>query len=524
MDTEEKMGYRTVTAEQLGLIWSQLVIGESNRAVARNLGLDRKTVNAYADKIKKLKILPGTNYGDALARLAELSIENAKEKPARAILEPLEAEITGLLTGDRATGVQPMKAKTAWIVIRDRHSLADTTSYESFKRFVRERALCHGRPSPTVRIEVEPGTELQVDYAKMGIWAVGTKNRVVYAFIATLSYSRQPFVLFGTSQNQVSFVTAIAAALAYYGGSPVRINLDNLKSGVIVADIYDPTLNRTFAELCDYYGIIADPARPAAPKDKGKVERIVQVVRELWKRLTALHPQATLDELNALARVWACEEYGRNIHGTTGVAPWIAFDGTERNCLQALPAQPFVPAAWTIASVHPDQFISVGKRYYGLPATLIGRKVAVRSTDTLVQIFFDHKLVRSFPITAKSRSYLPDDFPDFGQPFVPGAFASSLIIKAGNLGPQAASYLRLMLEDGGNLAIRRAQGCLSLLERYQSCPGFSHVVGHAIAHRVLSPASLRVLFDADAAQNTIPFPISPRGKAMGRDAGYYAGT
>jgi hypothetical protein len=155
---------------------------------------------------------------------------------------------------------------------------------------------------------------------------------------------------------------------------------------------------------------------------------------------------------------------------------------------------------------------------------MIGRKVAVRSTDSLVQIFFDHKLVRSFPVTAKSRSYLKDDFPDFGQPFVPGAFASSLIIKAGNFGPQAASYIRLMLEDGGNLAIRRTQGCLALLERYRNCSGFSHVVGHAIAHRVFFPASLRLLFEDEVRQNTIPFPISSRGKAMGRDAGYYAGS
>jgi hypothetical protein len=518
------MGYRLVTIELLGLIWSQLSLGESQRAIARNLGVDRSTVNGYAAAIRTLAIPPETSYEDALALLGALGTANAKEKPARAILEPLEAEIQELLVGARAKGVLPMKAKTAWIVVRDRHGLAEKTSYESFKRFIRDRGLCHSRPGPTVRIEVEPGAELQIDYAKMGIWAVGPKNRVVYAFIGTLSYSRLPFVLFGTNQNQVSFAKAIAAALAYYGGCPARINLDNLKSGVIVADVYDPALNRTFAELCDHYDIVADPARPAAPKDKGKVERIVQVVRELWKRLTALHPQSTLDELNALARVWSREEYGRNIHGTTGVAPSLAFDGTERACLHCLPAELFVPAAWAIASVHPDQFIQVEKRYYGLPAALIGRKVAVRSTDTLVQVFFEHKLVRSFPITAKRRSYLPDDFPDFGQPFVPGAFASSLIIKAGNLGPQAASYLRLMLEDGGNLAIRRAQGCLALLERYRLCQGFSHVVGHAIAHRVFSPASLKTLFDAESVQNTIAFPISPRGRAMGRDAGYYAGS
>ena len=155
---------------------------------------------------------------------------------------------------------------------------------------------------------------------------------------------------------------------------------------------------------------------------------------------------------------------------------------------------------------------------------MIGRNVNVRATDNLVEIFFGHKLVRSYPITAKTRSYLPGDFPDYGQPFVPGAYASSLIIKAGSFSPQAATYIRLMLEDGGNLAIRRAQGCLGVLVKYRDIPGFSHVIGHATAHRVFRPAALKVLFESESQQKLIPFPISPRGKAMGRDAGYYAGT
>ena len=365
------MGYRLVTTDQLGLIWAQHALGQSNRAIARRLGLDRGTVNAYAERIEALAISPDAPLGDVLARLAALSSGNAKEKPARAILEPLEEEIKALLAGDRGKGIAPMKVKTAWIVIRDRHSLTTTSSYESFKRFVRDRALCRPLPKPTVRIEVEPGAEVQVDYAKMGTWAVGTRNRTIYAFIGTLSFSRLPFVLFGTSQDQVSFAKAIAAMLAVYGGSPALLNLDNLKAGVITADICDPALNRTFAELCDHYGIIPDPARPASPKDKGKVERIVQVVRELWKRLTALHPAATLDELNDLALAWAREEYGRRTHGTTGVAPMVAFEGTERLRLRALPAEPFVPAAWTVAKVHPDQFIQVGRRLYGLPVCYV---------------------------------------------------------------------------------------------------------------------------------------------------------
>lgn len=517
------MGYRLVNTDHLGIIWSQRTLGESNRSIARRLGLDRGTVNRYAEAIDALAIPPDTPLAEVRSRLSVLGSVNAKGKPARAVLEPLEEEIRSLLAGDRTKGALPMKAKTAWLVIQERHGLGERPSYESFKRFVRDRRLDRKASKATVRIEVEPGDEIQVDYAKMGGWVVAGKSRTIYAFIGILSFSRLPFVLFGPSQDEVSFAKALAAMLSCYGGSARRINLDNLKAGVLAAGIFDPVLNRTFAELCDHYGILPDPARPASPKDKGKVERIVPVVRELWKRLTALHPAASLEELNELARAWARDDYGKRCHGTTGAAPVAAFEGVERALLAPLPPEPFEPASWTVAKVNPDQFIRVGKRLYGLPALYIGKRVAVRSTDTLVEIYFEHKLVRSYPVTDALKSYLTQDFPAHGQPFVPGAYARSLIVKAREISPQAAEYLRLMLKGGGNLSLRRAQACLSVLQSRKDCPALSHVLGYAIAHQVFKPDALKVLFEDESRQRTLPFPISPCGAAMGRDVGYYVG-
>jgi hypothetical protein len=53
--------------------------------------------------------------------------------------------------------------------------------------------------------------------------------------------------------------------------------------------------------------------------------------------------------------------------------------------------------------------------------------------------------------------------------------------------------------------------------------GFSSALGQAIAGRVFIPRRLAVLFEDEAHQNVLPFPISESGKAMTRDAGYYAG-
>ncbi|MFD0575135.1 hypothetical protein [Dactylosporangium darangshiense] len=57
-------------------------------------------------------------------------------------------------------------------------------------------------------------------------------------------------------------------ALRFLGGVPARIVPDNLATGVEHADLYDPKLNRTHAELAEHYGLLVDPARARKPRDK----------------------------------------------------------------------------------------------------------------------------------------------------------------------------------------------------------------------------------------------------------------
>jgi transposase len=518
------MGYRRVTAELLWEIYSRRRAGESNRVIATALGLDKKTVNQYVARIAGLAIPDGLAYIAILERLSGLIPTNEKPKPASGVFEPLEGEIAALIAGSREEHREPMKAKTAWAVISRRHDLSGKTSYESFKRFVRDRALGAGRSARVVRLETEPGKEVQIDYGRAGTRLIHDRRRSIQAFCGILSCSRLPYIRFGLSQDEVAFAQSVAGMFSFYGGATERIGLDNLKAGILSADIYDPTLNRTFAELCEHYGVIADPARVASPKDKGKVERFIQVARELFRMLDALYPDATLDELNERALAWCRETYGARKHGTTGITPNEAFAEIEKPCLKALPAEPFVAARWTRAKVHPDQFVLAHGKYYGLPAAYIGKHVEVRSTSAMVTLYFAHRAVRQYPVTGKRREYLSEDFPAHAQPFQPGSYASFLVGRADAYGAQAGTLIRSMLESGGNLALRRAQGCLSLIAKHSGDHGLSHVLGKAIAGHIHSPDRLRVLFEADAAQNLIAFPISDTGKAMIRGADYYVGT
>src|SRR5690242_12244000 len=127
-----------------------------------------------------------------------------------------------------------------------------------------------------------PGEEAQVDYGYMGQWRdpLTGKLRRVWAFVMVLAHSRHLFVLPVVTMPVEVWVEAHVAALNFFGGAPRRLVTDNLKAGVIKPDLYDPKLNRTYAELAQHYGMLIDPARARKPKDKPRVERPIPYVRD----------------------------------------------------------------------------------------------------------------------------------------------------------------------------------------------------------------------------------------------------
>ena len=70
------------------------------------------------------------------------------------------------------------------------------------------------------------------------------------------------------SMDQTSWVAAHVAAWEFLGGCPRRLVSDNLKTGVIKADLYDPKLNHAYAEMAAHHGCLIDPAR--APEAEGQ--------------------------------------------------------------------------------------------------------------------------------------------------------------------------------------------------------------------------------------------------------------
>jgi transposase len=519
------MGYRAMARRALWEIYRRWVDGQSVSGIAREEGWDRKTVRLY---LKGLAAAGLERRGPAVAQQrfseivgAAMPKQPARRSPVRDHLGEHLEELRALIQRDQ----EPLKPKSAFLVVNEKYELQ--VSYETFKRFARRHGLKRKKRRRMIRIELPAGKETQLDYGHVGTLAdpVSGANRGVWAFCGLLSYSRLPFIEFVRRQDQSEFAGSVVSMVHTYAGATEWISVDNLKAGVIKPDLWDPTINRSLAEVAAYYGIFVNPCRVGKSTDKGKIERMVPVARELFRMLKELHPSATLGELNERALQWCREVYGRKEHGTTGLPPMEAFE-TERPTLKALPGESYQVAIWKQVSVHPgDQFFSFRKSRFALPLQWRGQRVWVRYAEPLLQVHDDEdRVIRQYVLRPEVRRYWqPEDFPEEVREMMDGGYPAWILQKAGRYGEEAVALLRSVMRPHAYLNARRARGMLDILAAHHGRPYFQEVCRRALRRSVSLPATLRRMMEA---AERLPLwqaalPMSPTGAEMVRDVRYY---
>jgi transposase len=118
------------------------------------------------------------------------------------------------------------------------------------------------------------GEEAQVDYGEGALTRYGPSGRYrrPRLFVMTLRFSRRSFRKVVWKSSSETWARLHEEAWRYFGGSTRYCVLDNLKEGVITPDIYEPELNRVYADILAQYRVTADPARIRNPNRKASRE------------------------------------------------------------------------------------------------------------------------------------------------------------------------------------------------------------------------------------------------------------
>lgn len=437
--------------------------GEGISQIARRLGYTRVTVRKYAEAARALGVERGGGRRSEAewVRLAQAVIDRVAARRAPGAVAAEVARHHAYLE----ERVGRVHLSVLHQRLRDEHGLA--ASWGVFYRYVAghwpDRLL--RAPRVTVRREdPPPGEEAQVDFCYVGLWddpAAG-RRRKLYAFLMTLSHSRHQFLYPTLAEDSAAWLDGHVAALAFFGGVPRRIVLDNLTAGITHADRYDPRVNRAYGELARHYGFLVDPARVAHPQDKPKVERNVRYARDSFFPGRA---GETLATLRVAAARWCREVAGQRLHGTTGERPALAFRQRELAALRPLPPQPWELATWTSAVVGPDCHLRAGNAAYSVPYRYVNQRLEVRLGARTVQIYDGATLVTTHPRQERGRATRLDHYPEAGRAFLQGTPATCLR-QAQEVGPATTLLVQGLLDEPTLTRLREVQALLRLREQY----------------------------------------------------------
>jgi transposase len=455
------MARRQVSMNEIVEMIYQWHQGKSVKGIERSFGIDRKTVRKYVRLAQSIGVCRDKAFPletELVNQLTSLSHSRLlRERPARDLIAPYREWIEEKLK------VPGMTAKQIWRLLKEDRGIG--VGYCTMKRYLKAE-FQFGAPFVTVRIEVEPGSQAQVDlgYAGTMVGPATGKLRRTWAFIMTLSFSRHRFVRFLFRPDVRNWIDCHIRAFEFFGGVPASVVLDNLKAGVTKADLYDPTLNRAYGELERYYGFVADPAKAGKPRHKGKVQRGVPVVR---KHLLAGRSFRDIDEANERALRWSREEIGMEVHGTTKRKPLEVFQKEEAPWLRALPSERFECPEWKKCTVHPDHHIVFDKSYYSLSTRWIGKEVWGRGTRCLVQIFFEEQLIKTHIRAERVGTWVTDlsDYPPEKLAYLMPT-PSYCRKKASEIGPHTEALIREILSEHAMRNLRKAQALLRLAEKH----------------------------------------------------------
>jgi len=250
---------------------------------------------------------------------------------------------------------------------------------------------------PVMRLERKAGEKLFVDWSGDTIAVIDPKTGEIHEaqlFVAVLGSSSYLYAEATWTQQLQDWIMAHVRAIGFLGAVPKLLIPDNTKTAVKRPCYYEPTIHRTYADMAAHYGMAILPARIRRPKDKAPVETgILHVQRRILARLRN-RQFFSLAELNeAIAgEVDAINEAPfQKLEGSRR----SQFEEIDRPALTPLPQAPYEYGEWLSPRAGVNYHIEVEKHFYSVPNRLMRRKLDVRLTASVLEVFYRNERVAS---------------------------------------------------------------------------------------------------------------------------------
>jgi transposase len=327
--------------------------GMSYVEIGAALGIDRRTV-------KKL------------CMMEDIPEPEARERSS--IIDPFAEVIDAWL--------EKRPSLKASVIAAQLEPLGYAGSYATVKRYVASKKADLTKRA-TVRFETLPGYQAQVDFGKVRVaFLSGEVERIVF-FALQMGFSRYRTAYVCPDETQDTLIACLSNSFSELGGVPSELLVDNMKPVVTKprSRSEEAVFTDGWTRFCAYHGLSTNACWPYRAQTKGKVERLVGVVKGFLSSRTFLD----IDHLESeLAQETL--RYNSSVHSTTRQEPMLRLE-LERNYLGGLPEHPFSYTVTHRRTASRDLLVSFEGSKYSVPSVYAARKVKVKASPSEVLIF-----------------------------------------------------------------------------------------------------------------------------------------
>ena len=317
--------------------------GWSISAIARHLGLDRKTVRAH---------LTGERQAGVRRSSGVDPFDAVEDYVRQRLVEDPHVRVTVLFGEVQRLGYR--------------------ASYPTFVRRVRHGGLrpqCQACSPDRVHTDIEhlPGEEIQWDWLELRETPWG---EAAFVLVGVLAHSGRLRCWFSESMDQAHLVAGIHQVLERLGGTARRWRTDRMAA--VVAPGTD-RVQASFAAVAKHYGAAVDVCPARRPRRKGAVEKGIDYLTQSWWRTAQV---ASPEAAQASADRWCAEVADARVRRVDGAVGTVG-EAAAGEPLLALPAAAFAVTLNLERVVSANALVSVWGNRYSVPPELAGANVVV---------------------------------------------------------------------------------------------------------------------------------------------------
>ena len=365
---------------------SSLNINKSQ--IARELGVDRRTVGKYINGFQKSKKRKKSSrldkYYDVIQEL--LSEQNSQVFYYKRIL---------------------------WQYLLDNYELNECkysnfchyiNSHEEFAAYFKQK-----RPSnadkPVLRFETPEGKQAQLDWKENIPFVLKSGETInINVLVLLLSFSRFRVYRLSLSKTQDVLFSLLNDALETFGGVPEEIVTDNMKTVMDEPRIKDSEgkVNNSFEQFAKDYGFKVRPCIAGRPQTKAKVEapmKILDEIRAYSGRLDYTELCELVERIN--------NRINSQVNQGTGRIPLLYFE-KEKAFLNPLPTEE-IRKHYRIATyrckVNTSSMITYKNSQYSVPPEYIGKEMKLQVYDNYIHVYHNTALVTLHSVSLKKLNY-----------------------------------------------------------------------------------------------------------------------